>query len=160
MTWSGTVPDFTVIEELLAADLQTISDILTALTEPWEAYAPAWTGGSPAIGNGTLQGFYIEIGKLTLFRINLIAGSTTTFGSTAWTLGLPVTHNVATGQAVGKASLNDSSATGNRMGRLAWVNGATGIALGDESAGRVSNTVPFTWASGDQCTVSGFYEGA
>lgn len=160
MTWTGTLSDPAVAGHTpTGAEFLTWYNALVALTEAWESYTPTWTGGSPAIGNGTLSGHYIQSGKLVLFRIDLIAGSTTTFGSTAYTFGLPVASAQATGAPLGFASLNDSSVTTNRYGAwTAWQNGASSFALGDASAGRVSNTAPFTFANGDQIAVKGFYE--
>ena len=48
------------------------------------AYTPSWTaasGTAPAIGNGTVTGRYIKIGRTCTVWVNFQAGSTTTFGS-------------------------------------------------------------------------------
>ena len=158
MPFTGTLASFTAGHDPTAVELATWHDALLALSDVWSSYVPTWTGGSPVIGNGTLAGAYVQVGKFIVFRINMVAGSTTTFGSGAWTLGLPVASNVATGQAIGKASLNDSSVTTNRSGRTAWTNGVSSIALADESTTRVGSATPFTWANGDQFTVTGIYE--
>ncbi len=58
----------------------------------WADYTPAWTGGSPAIGNGILTGRYIQIAKLVIAVGFLQPGSTTTFGSGGtYFLTVPVT---------------------------------------------------------------------
>lgn len=157
-TYTGTIPALPALHAPSASELANYHDALTALTDQWTPYTPTWTGGTPAIGNGTLAGAYIQIGKFVVFRINMVAGSTTTFGSGAWTIGLPVSSNVATGQRVGGATLNDSSATTNRMGRSVYTNGVQGVALVDEATTRVGSATPFAWATGDQWTVEGVYE--
>ena len=134
--------------------------LLKAISDPWSTYSPTWSGGSPAIGNGTLTGSYIQVGKLLLFRINWVSGSTTTYGSGAYTFGnLPANSNEPTGSAIGYASINDTSVTTDRQGGwVAWQNGANGVGLGDLTARRVGAAVPQTFATGDQITVKGIYE--
>lgn len=55
------------------------------------SYAVAWTGSvaDPAIGNGTLQGYYSRQGAQITVQINLSIGSTTTFGNGGWRFSLP-----------------------------------------------------------------------
>lgn len=62
----------------------------------FRTYTPTWgadAGTPPAIGNGTIAGRYLEIGKLVAGQIVITMGSTTTFGSggTFYTFGLPST---------------------------------------------------------------------
>lgn len=56
-------------------------------------YTPTWSsaGTQPALGNGTLTGRYVQIGKLVVAELLLVAGSTTTFGTGIYTFSLPVT---------------------------------------------------------------------
>jgi hypothetical protein len=58
----------------------------------WTAYTPTWTssGTAPAIGNGTLQGAYLRVGKLVYVHIYWKAGSTTTYGTGLYFLSLPI----------------------------------------------------------------------
>lgn len=59
---------------------------------PWLAYTPTWTsaGAAPAIGNGTLEGFYKREGTTLNVRIRMRTGTTTTYGSAnGWTFSLP-----------------------------------------------------------------------
>lgn len=59
----------------------------------WTTYSVAWTAGTtnPTIGNGSLYGSYIQIGKTVNFRVAVVFGTTTTFGSGAYSISLPVT---------------------------------------------------------------------
>jgi len=70
-----------------------------AAAQPWSTYTPTWTGSTtnPAIGNGTLVGRYRRHGTTLHLRISVIPGSTTTFGSGVYTLGLPSGMSAATG---------------------------------------------------------------
>ena len=59
----------------------------------WEDYTPTWAadGSDPTIGNGTLAGRYIHAGDLVHYYGYLQYGSTSTSGSGAMSLSLPVT---------------------------------------------------------------------
>jgi hypothetical protein len=74
----------------------------------WNTYTPAWTAvtTAPAIGNGTLTGKYAVVGKVCHFTALVTFGSTTTFGSGAYTFSLPVTAGALGGlpQFAGVAS--------------------------------------------------------
>ena len=57
----------------------------------WVTYTPTWTGSgsNPSLGNGVLVGKYSKIGRQVTIHINLIPGSTTTFGSGNYNFALP-----------------------------------------------------------------------
>ena len=73
----------------------------------WTTYSPTWTtsGTAPVIGNGTLTGRYTRLGDKTIMvQVKLVAGSTTTFGTNGWLIGLPAglsyaDYNIAHGMA-------------------------------------------------------------
>jgi hypothetical protein len=58
----------------------------------WYSYTPTWTGATtnPVINNGTLAGFYTQVGKTVKARIEVAAGSSTTYGSGLYSWALPV----------------------------------------------------------------------
>jgi len=70
---------------------QHIRDNFKAIGDAWTSYSPAWAAATtnPVIGNGTKTGAYIQVGKLIMFRINITAGSTTTWGSGVYTFSYP-----------------------------------------------------------------------
>lgn len=70
---------------------QHIRDQFRVLGDAYLAYTPVWTGATtnPVIGNGSITGFYRAVGKHISFRINILAGSTTTFGSGAYSFTYP-----------------------------------------------------------------------
>lgn len=159
MTWV-TPRTWVALEKISAAKLQTLRDSLAEIGDPWTAYTPTWSGStSPAIGNGTLTGAWIQAGKLIHYRIVLTAGSTTTFDTTGWTLTLPTTPLVGFPGAFGTATCYDSSAT-TIYGRIAVCVGSGTIGLVDTAGARVGSTSPFTWATSDVLTVNGTYEAA
>lgn len=79
----------------IAAYFQNLAtDVDGKLPNPgaWTPYTPTWTvSGSvaPAVGNGTLIGRYMKIGRMVTFHIVLTCGSTTNAGSGAFSFGLP-----------------------------------------------------------------------
>lgn len=82
----------------LAGHEPTSSELVTQLTnnlkvigDSWTAYTPVWTGATtnPVIGNGSITGAYQALGKHISFRIIIVAGSTTTFGSGAYSFTYP-----------------------------------------------------------------------
>lgn len=139
-----------------------IRDQFNALGDPWTAYTPTWTAvtTNPVLNNGTLTGKYREIGKTIDYRIELTIGSTTTLGSGNYRFTFPVTARAATGFApLGRALCFDTSLTA-RAYRNVGYNTTTTLLLSDDSGTQVSNTVPFTWATGDVLVIQGQYEAA
>jgi hypothetical protein len=159
MTWTGTIPNFLVIEDLLAADLQTLGNALTALTEQWEPYVPSLTNITQ--GNGVLSASFIQVGKFVTYRFGFTFGSTSVFTGTI-SFGVPVTPLDA--NWAGAAFLFDSSTAANRQPAI--LNGTTtstqihSAGIGGGGSGVVNATSPFTWAVGDVIKGSATYEAA
>lgn len=139
----------------------------------WTSYTPIWTcdtGTAPSIGNGTILGRYIKIGTLVIVQIKFTAGSTTTFGNGgAWNFSLPFNNSTTdyptNHHAIGNCYIEDLATVGyNGVVRListqqnkAWPGSlsATGTYAGGSA---ISNTNPFTWATGDFLSMQFFYE--
>lgn len=77
----------------------------------WVSYTPTWNSGgtAPVIGNGTLAGRYSITGKTVNVVINMIAGSTTTFGTGSYTFSLPFQAANQVVSSVGHAHLLDTT---------------------------------------------------
>jgi hypothetical protein len=132
----------------------------------YTAYTPVWTstGTAPALGNGTLTGRFIQMGKTVFGRILLTAGSSTTFGTGLWFFSVPVnahaTYDLIVGH-YGIATAYDTSASGIYQGFFR-ANSAT-VASIDSTAVPITNfgnTVPFAWATGDRLGIQFTYEAA
>lgn len=98
-----------VVGEVVSAAMlnQEIRDQFNSMFAAWTSYTPTWTSTStaPVLGNGTLSGRYMKIGRNVLCQINLTVGSTTTFGSGNYSWSLPAAA-ASSGQAtVGSAML-------------------------------------------------------
>jgi len=126
----------------------------------WASFTPTWSGSvsNPAIGNGSFDAKYLQVGKVVSFRLTVTMGSTTTYGSGAWGLTLPVAPIAS--QAAACVYVDSSAST--RYSGTAWLTNGSGIFRmlppTDAGSSGISPTVPFTWATSDQIIISGTYE--
>jgi hypothetical protein len=131
-----------------------------AQSTAWTTFTPTWTGSgsNPAIGNGTLSGAYMKVGRTVHFRINIVPGSTTTFGSGTYTLSLPFTASTGFVQLTTGRGRKSGTSNYHFVGTIA--SGATTIASFDQlnSNNDWTNTSPFTFANGDSFYCAGTYE--
>jgi hypothetical protein len=132
---------------------------------PWTTYTPVWTASSvnPVIGDGTITGSYVIIGKTCFVRGNIAMGSTTTFGSGEWYVSMPVPAINAdailltatlldNGSAWYNATMVGARAGFNTKAPLQYVNITNG------TASDVNSTQPFTWSNTDRFVWNGSYE--
>lgn len=120
----------------------------------WTSYTVTWTNGT--IGNGILEGKFWRLGKLVVFRIDLIWGSTTTSSGT-WSFSLPVSAVSTRAYCVAHGDFIDTGTTdGDVRGRLT---SATTF-LPKAGASVLSPTTPHTWANTDELHMIGIYEAA
>ena len=127
----------------------------------WTAYTPTWTAftTNPTLGDGTIEGRYVQIGKTVHFTIALTFGSTTTQGAGAWSFTLPVTAANGTQHPLGSARLRDNSAPAYNM-RTAYKTNSTALGLANEAGVNVGSGTPWAWAVNDFVIISGTYEAA
>jgi len=125
------------------------------------AYTPTWTadGGSPAIGNGQLAGYWQRYGKLCMVRLFIQMGSTTTKGTGGWYFSLPFTS--VTGAAnlgiPGNAYVEDFAAAGYRSTSYVGSTGADFFFI-TAGGGQVGAATPFTFATNDYVSGTIVYE--
>jgi hypothetical protein len=158
--WTSTPHDATAGAVLTAAQWDaTVRDGFNAFGA-MTSYTPTWSslGTQPALGNGTLVGAYSQIQKTVFFRIKLTTGSTSTYGTSAYALSLPVT--VASGARWAFSGFLQDSSTGSVY---AITGGATSTTASLYNATAspltgVSATAPFTFATGDTIDIQGWYE--
>lgn len=136
-------------------------DGASAALGAWTTYTPTWTtsGTPPALGNGTLVGRYKQLDANTvLVHISLTAGTTTTFGTGTWSFALPVAAVAGQGAQYLTGHILDSG-TDNKLAAGTIGAGASTVEqVVPEGGNVVTNTVPQTWATGDQLNLSGMYE--
>lgn len=124
-------------------------------TGDYVAYTPAWTAASsnPSLGNGSIVGLYQELGETIAFRIVLAMGSTTTYGTGAWSFGLPVNGTGNNSPANITARL-----TGNWM-RIGNPDSASSFRLYDTDGTAVDSTTR-SWSDGNVVAIHGTYKRA
>lgn len=120
----------------------------------YRSYTPTWAASSanPALGNGTLAGAYSRNGRTITATFSVVGGSTTTWGTGAFRLGLPAPVRNSTGVIkTGSGLIVDASAP---LRFAVVTEGSPGDSYmtmdGYNMAGQVANTAPFTFATGDQ----------
>jgi hypothetical protein len=134
------------------------------ITSAWSAYTPTWTAisSNPSIGNGTISGTFKVIGKTCFVRGRITMGSSTTYGSGAWLIGLPLPAINSYAIQITSSLLNNGNAwysglmNGGRFGNTSYseiqVQNTSGTADG------ISSTYPFTWGDTDELSFNGSYE--
>lgn len=151
-----------------AHDILTASDLNAAIGTgivstglgAWTSYTPTWssTGTGPAIGNGSIAGAYIKIGRLVIFKILMVAGSTSTYGTGIYTWTMPDTADTAfSNMWTGGCVIRDASPATFYFRHLVITGGTTFQAY-SEAGTAVGPTSPMTWTTSDRIQIQGVYE--
>lgn len=123
------------------------------LSLPETTYSVAWTAATtnPAIGNGTLTGTCERDENYVIARVKAQFGSTTTFGSGAYSFSLPFTPYTHTNDIIA-AAYGFHSGVSFLVGVCVIASGSSTVSLllGAAPTANVGPTVPVTWASGDR----------
>jgi hypothetical protein len=154
--------------------MATLSSRLSPLTvsvpamSDWVSYTPTWTGSitNPAIGNGSITGFWRRVGDSVQITVTLLTGSTTTYGSGNWIISIPDGLSIDFAKIPstsmngnhGSAYLFDSSTTTFKIAGARIQTGTTSgflISIGEAVTNLfVTPTAPWTWAQDDALRVS------
>lgn len=151
---------FVAGQDLTAAELNGATD------GTWTSYTPTWRGltTNPALGNGTLSGAWSKLGRTRTVRINLLPGSTTTYGTGSWAFDLPAAAAVVNGFTGFPIWLGDAygfeAGVANRFGVSRVLSGESVLTITDDSASRWDATTPHTWAFSDMLAIQITYETA
>jgi hypothetical protein len=158
--------DFTAGEVLAAADLNDTFGVKSNTSSNagfiTGTYSPVISGTAWVIGDGTASGQYQQLGKLVIVRIDITFGSTTTFGTGALEVTLPINNRtVVPAQSSVLGRVRDDSTnynysvvgfvTGNKA-RLFHL-GTNGQWVG------IAQNQPFAFGSGDTVHLLFLYEG-
>lgn len=157
---SGKAADSDKLDGLNSTDFVLASELGTST-----AYTPIWTASTsnPTLGDGTLQGRYIQVGKLVVVFINFVFGSTSSFGVGNHYLSLPFeAQSSGGGKFDGFARFRDEGiANYFRIAGIATTLSSTQITLFVSLTGNDNNwtpTSPFSMASGDNLVIQLMYE--
>lgn len=156
-----------VVGEVVSAAImnQEIRDQFNSMFAAWTAYTPTWTssGTAPNIQNGTITGRYQKYGRTVLCEINMVAGSTTTYGSGNYNWSLPFTAAnagisvVGTAQLLGVARWNGAIVISPNAGNCSAF---LPVASNDTRTNFMTATVPETLAANAQVRLAFTYESA
>ncbi|MCX4596080.1 hypothetical protein OG819_42465 [Streptomyces sp. NBC_01549] len=129
----------------------------------WTSYTPTWTATTtnPVVNNGTLVGRYSKIGRQVTVHINLVPGSTTTYGSGNYNWALPFAaanngcsyilqaHLLGSDRWMGQMVISPGASTTSAFFNLSTTN--TRIDF-------MTPARPETFANGSQLRITGTYE--
>jgi hypothetical protein len=123
-------------------------------------YTPSWaaSGSAPSIGNGTLEGHFLGLGRIIVFRFRLVIGSTTNVGTGNWEIGVPATFDTAwQGGNTPVPGLCQANQWGTlHFGLLSSGVSPSRVTIRDRvSLNLFGGTVPFTWTTGQFLEVTG-----
>jgi hypothetical protein len=147
---------WTAGEKDAAAKLQTLTDALLAIGNPWQSWTPVLTSTGTA-PTTTVTGGYVHAGRLVIFEFAI---TIVTAGTGNYTISLPVTAAGLFPKAFVTASCYDQSA-GLLYPRIGLSVGSnTTFVLNNDDSSRVSQTSPFTFAVNDVIAGTGTYQAA
>lgn len=158
-----------VVGEVVTAALlnQEIRDQFLSFFGAWTSDTPAWTASTtnPVIGNGSINGRYLKVGRTVHRVIDLLTGSTTTYGSGTYAFSMPVAAGSAVNQVGNAQAVGGSS---RYAGNILLSPSASTAACYFPDSGLVpvsrlstmSPTIPFTWAAAFQMRALITYEAA
>jgi hypothetical protein len=142
-----------------------IRDAFTGIQSGWDTWTPTFSSGL-TVGNGSLTGSYLRVGKKVTCRGTFTFGSTSTVTAPRLQFPIAVSTSYAVNHALaGSAFVLDTSATG-RFTHFPVCNdtvtGGVGTVYFISAAANalISGTVPMTWATGDLLSWSFTYEAA
>lgn len=146
-----------------AGGIVLASQLNNLLTPGWTSYTPSWTAATsnPVINNGTIVGRYRRVtgADLVIVEVRITMGSTTTYGSGAYWVSVPVTPSAtATLNATGACYTLDSG-TLDKAAAVVFEDN-TKVKFVSATAGVFQPTVPQTFANGDQIRYQISYEPA
>lgn len=133
----------------------------------WQAWTPVIEGATtdPTMGNSTVVGRYMQIGKTVTVNAYFLFGSTFSPGSGAYSIPvLPVAPRTDYWQSLQVAANLTSPSPGDYSGH-AKIEGSSGVARihlypGGTAVGMSPLSSSFAPANGDRLIISGTYEGA
>lgn len=150
-------------------ELANTANSVPAYETGWEIYAPRWSASfsTPNIGNGTLEGYYKQIGKTIFVRIDLYASSSTTFGSGSWYFDLPIDAIIPEAIVLPTMIYNNR---GYWYQATSIINNGTSTQIavmannsGSNISTEINSTFPFGWGDepiGHKIQINGTYESA
>jgi len=127
------------------------------------SYTPTWTGSTnPSLGNGTLVGRFSLNGSVVSVEIHLRCGATTTYGTGAYFITLPIiaSSSLSDYGIIGTALAFDASASYlPYVGTFGFTTNRSSLRFFfHNTSGSMSPTNPFTLTTSDELLITANYE--
>lgn len=130
-------------------------ELIGMVMEDWTSFTPTLTGIT--IGNGSVYGDYMKIGKLVVGVLGVRWGTTTTTDGSDFAFTLPydadfnAAMNTANGEWLGGGRGSDASSSGRwaSIGRITSALPGTVVQFATAGTLGWDSTTPFTWANTD-----------
>ena len=157
----ATVTNLANLDIITEAWVDTVTNNLNGYEAAWTDYTPTTTGIT--VGNGTLNGKYLKIGKTIIWSTYFVLGTTSAVTGTP-TFTFPFT---AQGNVVGPqmfCQFIDAAPVLNLYPGMVSPSTTLAQCFAINTAGTYalytgpSATVPFTWAVNDQILVAGVFQ--
>jgi len=154
--------DSTTHKLMLTNSSGTESEVGSGALGAWTSYTPTWTATTtnPTLGSTTIAGRYKALDSKTYVvnvTISITTGGAWNAGSGSYIFSLPAGLTAATRIQIGSAHVLDNG-TAHFAGICKVSASGTTIAetvIADASGSRLlSNSIPITWATGDQINLS------
>lgn len=113
--------------------------------------AGATSGGT--LGNGTANAEFLVAGSMVVIRMQIIFGSTTSFGTGGATITLPLAAGAVNPPDLGSGLLLDASVP-TRLVCVAELDTVNRFIMVTTAGAVVAGTVPWTWTTNDQVRLS------
>lgn len=169
-----TAPRTWLVGEIVTASLLNteIRDQFNSFFGAWSTWTPTWLaegGAAPTLGNGTIAGRYMKVGRTVDWVMQLTWGATTAAGGGAgsenWMLGLPALPATGFSYRIASFDAFDNSSSLHYSARGVYNTGSGGVVktlVSDraDASGIWDSTLPFVFAAGDILYGSGRYEAA
>ena len=128
----------------------------------WTSYTPTWAayGTAVSLGNGSITGAYLQVGKVVIAQLRLVFGSTTTGGSGGWYFTLPVNARVIASSPTGAAGggyAEDAGVAGYTVPFFRIGSTGTNFEIFQSVTAAWTTTSPFTFGNGDFIQVQIMY---
>lgn len=127
----------------------------------WTTYTPSLTAATtnPVLGNGSIAGRYVKGGRLCLCEIQVLWGSTSTYGSGVYAFGLPPFAAAVTEEWAGGALVFNGTSSRRALHAIIAASG-TQVNLINDAGGRMTEANVLTQVSGGSIRIRATYRTA
>ena len=145
-------------EDVALTSTSTELNALDGQTGAWTSFTPSIAGLT--LGNGSLSGAYVKIGKTVNFRVILSFGTTSAISALTLTFPVTISGFYTSLSHIANVTFYDTS-SGVLNSGMVRSDGKIYVLSASNPYSQVaslSSDVPFTWANGDYMAITGTYQ--